>query len=167
MTAGHCISNNDFPDPTFPDSVRLGPRTRSDGTRIFVDAAASVIHPDWNCDASGCFGGFVGEDVDLALLKLNTFSTNEVVCLNTDSSRPSNGQLLDIMGFGETDDFENAMTFQGATVTTTESSCANASPGYLCYDATPTDTAGSSCPGKNYRQQLGGGKTNSAFASKL
>ncbi|CAB9526830.1 protease [Seminavis robusta] len=127
-----------------------------DGTIITVDASNSKIHPDWcpgvaNPTPTNCQGRF-GIDVDLAVLKLDTFSSNDVVCLNEDNSIPILGGTAEAMGFGLTESGDPT-TFQGATLPV--SGCRPGdSSWYFCTDATPAATSPNTCPGDS------GGPTN-------
>ena len=126
LTAAHCIVST-TKKLVVPSTAMVKPLILQDGTPYNV--AGYRIHPGWKCDKDSCLGGRNGVDVNLALLKLDRFSDNQVICLNTDTARPANGVQLDNMGFGLGDD-----TFQGATMTTNAAACRDigAAAGYFC-----------------------------------
>lgn len=154
LTAGHCISFFNTTDNTVrfevPTGVRVSPRTNTDGTPFRV--TGYKLHPDWKCDSlNNCPGGRVGLNTDLALLKLSGFSSNKVICLNTDDSLPATGTTLDVMGFGlisQNPDGSNPtlpVRFQGATMTVSDASCRG--NGYFCASSSPQGS--STCAGKH------------------
>lgn len=150
LAAAHCISSRGSSGVRFevPSGVWVSPKTDVDGTAFSV--TGYTLHPGWRCDsATFCPGGQVGEDTDLALLKLSGFSNNQVICLNTDTSRPANGASLDIMGFrliSQNPDDVFPTTFQGATMTVSNPACGSNS--YFCASAPPPAPA--TCGGKNH-----------------
>jgi len=110
------------------------------------------------CDSmTSCTGGLVGANVDLALLKLEGFSNNQVVCLNTNNARPANGAQLDNMGFGSLTDTTDPDTFQGATMITNNAACSGNAAGYFCSSGSATDPnvcPGMTCVGPKYDKWL-------------
>lgn len=76
VTAAHCVEEDGRTD--FPSHVRIGGGTRSSGTRVRV--TQGVIHPEWQ--------GSLVKNPDVAIMKLESFLSNEAVTINSDSNFP-------------------------------------------------------------------------------
>lgn len=72
ITAAHCVTNG------YPGYVRVGADSRfSGGVRVRV--VSRIIHPDAGSLLSG---------VDIALLKLGSFLSNDVLTINSNGNIP-------------------------------------------------------------------------------
>ena len=80
LTAAHCVRGG------VPRTVRVGATSQSTGTEVQVECAKS--HPNYD--------GFVNNDI--AIIKLRDSVSETPVVLNLDSSNPSTGEALTVIG---------------------------------------------------------------------
>ncbi|CAB9500183.1 Trypsin delta [Seminavis robusta] len=141
LTSASCV------DSGFPSTVLVGPTSSSNGTSYTV--SGGTIHPSWTGTPDA------NSDINLAVLKLATTSSNSKATLNSNSAVPSGTDNLQIFGFGLINNAEYASSLQQAFVTYT-ADCASS---YASYNATQTicadATAAATCTGDSGGPVLG------------